>query len=226
MIKLFKGIDYGFKDVDLKQGIVTGLFSHFNSVDNDGDIVQETAFNKSISERGPMGKNLIAHLLDHKKDKAVATIQVLEARPDLGGGYYESKAGLHNDGQDWLKMVESGIIKNHSFGYKVIKAKYEPEKKANVLQELYLYEISSLQFLGANENTPILGVKSLTDLLDYMDLVEKFVRNSDATDKTLIILSEKLKSLQELIKPDASTLPNQEADENKQIIELLKNFGK
>ena len=88
MIKLFKGIDYGFKDVDLKQGIVTGLFSHFNSVDNDGDLVQETAFNKSISERGPMGKNLIAHLLDHKKDKAVATIQVLEARPDLGGGYY------------------------------------------------------------------------------------------------------------------------------------------
>jgi len=41
------------KDVDGKQGIVSGYFNSFNNVDSDGDIIRPGAFTKTIAENGP-----------------------------------------------------------------------------------------------------------------------------------------------------------------------------
>jgi HK97 family phage prohead protease len=218
-----KGYDIGFKDADTKQGIVTGYFAMFGNKDMDGDIIERGAFSKTIKERGPEGKGLIKYLLDHDKYKAVAKITSLQE--DEKGLYYEAKIGSHALGQDFMKMVESELINQHSFGFKTIKEEYDNQAKANRLKELMMFEGSAIQFLGANPDTSIIGLKSAEDYIAYLDKLEKFLKTSDATDEALATITEKLKSLQELIKPDASTLPNQEADHNK-IIELLKNFGK
>ena len=218
---LIKGFDLGFKDADTKQGIVTGYFAMFGNKDLDGDIIDRGAFSKSIQERGPGGKQLIKYLLDHDKTKVVAKVKLLQE--DEKGLYYEGKIGSHNAGQDFLKMVESELINQHSFGYRVIKDEYDPLMKATRFKEVYLYEGSAMQFLGANPETSIIGLKSFEDALDYFDRLEKFIKTTDCTDETIIQLELRLKSLSALLKPDNSTLIDKEA-ENK-IKELFKTFG-
>lgn len=224
--RLKKFIPIPIQDVDENKGIITGLFAHFDSLDKHGDIIQKGAFKKTILENGPNGTNEIAHLLDHKSDKAVAVINVLEESKEHKGLRYESSIGTHALGRDFAEMVKSGIIKFHSIGYTVINEVYDPSQKANILREIKLYEGSSLQFIAANHNTPVLGLKSDQDILEYFDIVQRFIRTSTATDETLKSLEEKLKSLSDYI-AGMTTIENKKADDNQINIELLKfNFEK
>ena len=218
--RLVKSIPMPINDIDQKQGIITGLFAHFDSKDKHQDIIQKGAFKKTISENGPNGTNEIAHLLDHKHDKAVAVITKLEDSGEYKGLYYESKIGNHALGSDFLKMVESGLIKFHSIGYSVINQIYDKSSDANILREIKLFEGSSLQFIAANHNTPILGLKSDSDFLDYMELLEKFIRTSDATDSTLQLLEIKIKSLYETL-AEKTTKKEVKADLTDTIINLI-----
>ena len=212
-----KSANIGFKDIDLKQGIVTGYFAHFGSLDSDGDIVEQGAFKKSIQERGPYAKQLIKWLLDHDKTKVPGTLT--ELSEDNIGLYYVGKAGRHTLGRDFLLMAEDGIINQHSFGFRTIKEQYDEQARANRIKEVMLYEGSSIQFLGANENTPIVGVKSLEDALEYIEKLKKFVNTSNATDETLKALDIQLKSLQIIIEP----LVNTQKEEKPITAEMLKS---
>lgn len=219
---LTKGFDIGFKDADTKQGIVTGYFAMFGNKDMDGDIIERGAFTKTIKERGPSGKKLIKYLLDHNREKVVAKINNLYE--DEKGLYYEAKIGTHAAGQDFLKMVESDLINQHSFGFRTIKEDYDETLKANRIREVMLYEGSAIQFLGANPETTIIGLKSFDDCISYLDRLEKFIKTTDCTDETIQKLEQKFKSLQELLKPAGSTSKSHEAEN--QIKEILKSFGK
>ncbi len=218
-----KGYDIGFKDADLRQGIVSGYFAMFGNKDLDGDIIERGAFAKTIQERGPNGKQLIKYLLDHDKTKVVA--KITDLYEDEKGLYYEAKIGSHSLGQDFMKMIESEIVNQHSFGFRIIKEQYDQLSKANRIKEVFMYEGSAVQFLGANPETTFIGLKSANDAIQYLDNLEKFIKTTDCTDETIIMLENKFKSLSELLKPSNDTPIIQEADE-KQIKEILKTFGK
>lgn len=219
---LLKGIDMGFKDADTQKGVVSGYFALFGNKDLDGDIIEPGAFTKTIQERGPNGKKLIKYLLDHDRTKAVARID--ELYEDEKGLRYTAKIGSHSLGQDFAKMVESGIINQHSFGFSVPKDKsyFDQSRKANIIKEVMMYEGSAIQFLGANPETTFIDLKSMEDALNLFQKLEKFVKTSDATDETLIQLEEKLKSLSDHI-AGLSTMNEQKADDNQIIIDLIKN---
>ena len=88
-----------------------------------------------------------------------------------------------------------------------------------------MYEGSSVQFLGANPNTPITGVKSLEDALEMCEKLQRFIQTSKATDETLIQLDTKLKSLQIDLEPFLHSIKEEPTDEQiKQT--LLKSFEK
>lgn len=219
---LKKGYDIGFKDADLKQGIVSGYFAVFWNKDLDGDIIERGAFQKTVHERGPQGKQLIKYLLDHDKNKVVAKIQSLYE--DEKGLYYEAKIGSHSAGQDFLKMVESELINQHSFGFKTIKEAYDQQAKANKIKEVMMYEGSAVQFLGSNPETTFIDLKSASDYFEYLDRLEKFIKTSDATDETLIQLETKLKSLQDLLKPSPDTSTDNEADKINHVLKSLEKW--
>jgi HK97 family phage prohead protease len=222
---LTKGINEGFIDQDLKQGVVSGYFAMFGNKDLDGDIIEKGAFTKTIQERGPSGKGLIKMLLDHDRTKAVAKITNLQE--DAKGLRYEAKIGTHALGVDFMKMVESGLINQHSFGFVTIKELYDGQMKANRIKEVMMHEGSAIQFLGANPETTFIYLKSESDAMKYFDLLEKFVKTSDATDETLEKLELRLKSLTELLKPVDTTLNDKGADlDTKSIIEQLKKTFK
>lgn len=230
----FKSVDMSFKDIDTSKGIVVGYFSCFNTKDADGDIILPGAYTKSIKERGPKSaKPRIKHLLDHDKKKAVAVIQDL--MEDEVGLRYESKAGTHDLGQDWLKMCESGIITEHSVGFETIKENKGKDGN-NYMSELLLWEGSSLQAWGANENTPIVGLKEMKveELHERFAVIEKAIRNGTFTDETFIKLEKQLSKINHLLsiltsttEPEqetSTTLPEQKEDDSKEIIEAIKQF--
>lgn len=218
---LTKGIDSGFTDTDAKQGIVTGYFAMFNNKDLDGDIIERGAFSKTVSERGPNGKQLIKYLLDHKKDQVVA--KITELYEDEKGLRYTAKIGSHTAGQDFQKMIESELLNQHSFGFSVPKDKqyFDQARKANIIKEFIMYEGSAIQFLGANPETTFINLKSFEDALDQLEKLDKFIRTSDATDETLKSLELKLISLTEYIKAGSTTLDDVKADNTKLIIDII-----
>lgn len=220
--KLYKGFDLSFKDVDVKQGIVTGYFAAFDSKDSDGDVIEKGSFVKTIQERGPKGKQLIKWLLDHDKYKAIG--KLTELREDNFGLYYEGKVGRHSLGKDFMLMVEDEIINQHSFGYRIIKDQYDKNAGVNRIKELMMFEGSPIQFLGANQNTPIVGIKSLEDAIQMCEKLNRFINTSEATDETLKQLDEKLKSLRLNIEPLIHSNSTEPTDE--QIKEtIIKAFN-
>ena len=189
MIYLTKNISQTIKDVDVKLGIVTGYFSKFGNIDSDGDIIQKGAYTKTISE----SFQRIKHLLDHDRTKAVGVLQVL--KEDDFGLYYESKAGRHTLGQDFLLMAEDGIISEHSVGIYPIK-QAKGEGGSNVITEVRMLEGSSLQTWGANEHTPLTGIKSDKDIIQLLDAIQKALSNGNYSDETFMEIEKKYKSLQ------------------------------
>ena len=221
---ILKGLNQGFADSDMKQGIVSGYFAMFGNKDLDGDVIEQGAFSKTVMERGPQGKQLIKYLLDHDKNKVVAKLTNLYE--DEKGLRYEAKIGSHAAGQDFQKMIESELINQHSFGFRTIKEQYDADSKANLIKEVMMYEGSAVQFLGANPETTFIDLKSEQDAFNYLERLEKFVKTSDATDETLEKLENQLKSLLDILKPADATLEETKAEavEVITINDLKKQF--
>lgn len=199
-------------DMNPMQGIVTGYFSKFNNVDADGDIMKPGAFTKTISEQGPSSAQpRIKHLLNHDPSQPLGKLMTL--KEDEYGLYYESQVGTHEGGEDFIKMVESGLITEHSIGFKIIKRNqiqsYEnylrnPSLGQFEITEVKLYEGSSLTAWGANSLTPITSLKGDKNLDVDMIVaksaaIDKFCRNTTATDDTIQMLLLHSKQLAQLI---------------------------
>jgi HK97 family phage prohead protease len=208
---LFKDIQtpsIQFKDVDGKKGIVTGYFADFDTVDSDGDIIRRGAFERTIRENGPKSSRpRIKHLMNHDTSQPLGLL--VELKEDDKGLYYESRLGTHTLGQDFIKMVESGLISEHSIGFRTVKRnqlqdydsyRTNPAKGWFELIEVKLYEGSSLTAWGANMNTPLTGLKTelqVKNVNNRIDLLCKALRNGTFTDETFDLLEIELQQLKQ-----------------------------
>lgn len=202
------------KDIDGKKGIVTGYFAAFNNVDSDRDIIRPGAFQKSINENGPQSaKPRIKHLLNHDVYKPLGKMLLL--KEDNHGLYYESQVADHTLGREFIKMAEGGLITEHSIGFRTTRRNQlaDPSKAKEgeavwEIVDMKLYEGSSLTGWGANENTPLTGMKAadqLQRLNARVDMLIKNLRNGSYTDETFQELEIELKQLQQLSTTLATT---------------------
>jgi HK97 family phage prohead protease len=204
MMYNYKSLGMEVKDVDAKKGIVSGYFSAFGMVDSDGDIMMPGAFKRSIQDWGPNGKGRIKHLLNHDPSKPLGKIMELEE--DNYGLKYTSQIGTHSLGKDFVKMVESGLIAEHSIGFKILREQKSDD--ANQIHEVMLFEGSSLTAWGANENTPMIGMKNMGTIENIQAQIksfEKFIRDSDVTDETIDLCLIKVKQLAQALEQMSST---------------------
>ena len=214
---LYKNLQQGISDVDVKKGIVTGYFSSFDNMDSDGDVIRKGAFTKTIKENFQR----VRHLLDHDATKSVGKIQLLQE--DSKGLYYESKAGRHTLGRDFLLMVEDGLINEHSIGFVTIKQKNMGGY--NEISEVKLYEGSSLQGWGANEMTPITGMKNFETVSVMMDNILKAIKNGKYTDETFAKLELQFLQLQkELAELKEESVETTEPSEDKSCVTVTINI--
>lgn len=208
---LYKNLQQGISDVDVKKGIVTGYFSSFDNMDSDGDVIRKGAFSKTINENF----NRVRHLLDHDATKSVG--KIMELKEDQRGLYYESKAGRHTLGRDFLLMVEDGLISEHSIGFVTIKQK--AMDRYNEISEVKLYEGSSLQGWGANEMTPVTGMKNFEDTSLLMDNILNAIKNGKYTDETFAKLELQLLQLHKQLQIlKEASVENQEPSEEKSTV--------
>lgn len=182
--------EFSVKDVDTKQGIVTGYFSAWN-LDSDGDMIEKGAFSKTINERGPQStKPRIQHLYNHDPYKPIGRINKLIE--DDKGLYFESQMSKSQMGQDVLKLYDEKIITEHSIGFQTINQ--TQENGYNKITEIKLWEGSAVTW-GANENTPLTGIKSeiqinekQKSLSDRLYKIASILRKGNLTDQTFLKL--------------------------------------
>jgi len=194
------------EDVDEK-GLVKIRVSAFGNIDAHGDIMDSKAFNKTIADFKHSGKTRIKHLKNHSWDMLLGYPVEMSATKD--GLEVISKMNLENElpretFNNYKFFAEGGQTLEHSIGYSVVKEESSDEQKANILKEVKLMEYSTLDFLGANSETPLLDLKS--------DM------NSQELIKRIEILESKLKSFEQL----DDTQTEQKEDKINAIISKLK----
>lgn len=230
MIYKYKQNGLEVKDIDSKQGIISGYFSAFGNIDSDGDIMMPGAFQRSIADWGPEGKARIKHLMNHDPSQPLG--KILELKEDGYGLYYRSQIGKHRLGQDFIKMVESDLIKEHSIGFRTLRE--QKSDTANEIHEVMLFEGSSLTAWGANEATPVINMKSIHDIVTIKEEIrnfEKFIRHSDATDETIDLCLIKVRQLAQMVEMMNSTMVTKEEPTQQKesvpvesFIQIIKNI--
>jgi len=192
-------------DVDLNAGIVKVVWSTLGVTDYDNDIMDQGCFTKTIAERGPMGTNLIAALIDHNpsvkkmygkpKELYVEGSELIAVIPVV-------KTEL---GKDLMIQYAAGIINQQSVGFSTIRDEEDRNTGIRVIKEVKLYEGSAVLW-GANWMTPTMDVvrtQGKNAAIEYMvkreGVMMKTMRNCDFTDETHLLLEIQLKQLQATI---------------------------
>jgi uncharacterized protein len=233
-------IEIAIKDIDTEKNIVTGYANAFNNKDSMSEIVRPGAFEKTIREWGPGGKNRIVHLYQHNPTTLLGKPVKLEE--DETGLYFESKIAKTALGKDVLALYEERVINEHSIGYDVVKDYFDKESETRELLELKLFEYSSVTW-GANDQTPFTGFASMNPIksehyakvIEQIQALERALKRN-LTDETAIQLEIGLQQLRQAFvniskamkEPSHSDTPVAEPSQSgtqseEALIQMLKN---
>lgn len=198
-----KQCDLQVKDVDAKGRTVQIYVSAFGNKDSDGDIIIPGAYKKSIAESGPQSlAPRIKHLRQHQTDRLIG--KPLEMVEDAKGLLVTSQIAKTTEGDDALGLYALDLFE-HSVGIRTIKSQQDHQANANILQELAMREYSSVTW-GANDQTPLVGMKSLTKetqlskLSQRMAKIAKALRTGSLTDDAFIMLELEVDQLEKAYK--------------------------
>lgn len=201
---MYKDYQTTIKDVDA-QGRVLVAANAFGNVDADKDISMEGSFTKTLKE----GFSRLKWFLNHDKTLLVGVpLEGKEVYPHLEMlGQLNMKKQLGRDTyEDYKLYAEYGKSLEHSVGVEAIQKKTD-DKGIRRVTEWKLWEYSTLTSWGANENTPMLGIKSLNDVASAIDWLELKMRKGSYSDEKYKQIESQISILRSLCtEPDASTL--------------------
>lgn len=197
----YKDFGGAIVDVDLTSRRVVANWSGLGNKDFDNDVIHKTAYDKTIADRGPKGKNLIYWIIDHNpsiKNIAGSVTELSVVRNHLQAVKQAADTTL---GNDLLKLYQDGIIKQHSVGFMPVDV--EQFKDHRLIKQIKLYEGSSVLW-GANEDTYTVSVgKSLIsdpkDVIAELDNLYKAIRSGTYTDETFGLLEIRFKTIQKAL---------------------------
>lgn len=201
----FKNYEASIKDLDVKQGIVTGYFSRFGNVDWDIDVMMPGCYAKSIAERGPKSlKPEIGYLWQHDSYKPLG--KLIDLREDAYGLFFEAKITDTTYGIDALKLYRDGVINQHSVGFQTIQS--EEKQGYREIKEVRLWEGSAVTW-GSNPDTPFTGFKSYTkqEATARVELLIDRMNKGDYSDDTFKNLHFELLKLHTYIDSVTKTEP-------------------
>ena len=222
MEKRVKALKTKVADVN-ESGIVTIQVTQFDSYDSDNDRLLRGSLTKTWNE----GKQV--HLLDHKM--GMSTFVGLPVKKDAVNGIIESKINLNKQiGKDLLAdykfSLENGRSLQHSHGFMPIKGKYEENEKGGYdFAEVKQMEYSTVLF-GAVEDTPVHAIKSKSDALELIDLLELKLRTMNISDEYALTIEKNINDLKTLVKgePLEDTHENRAVLNTQGITEIFNNF--
>lgn len=213
------------KSVDMDRRVVEGYYSVFDFKDSDGDVIMKGAYEKTIRENGPGGKNRIMHLYQH--DPLMVLGKPTALMEDEKGLYFKTIITDTNLGTDVLKLYRDGVLTEHSVGINFVQREYSSNDDSYIVKEVKMWEGSTVTW-GANEMA-IGSVKgSSKDKLDQYNRLHKAYYDGTYTDETFLLIEKQLKYLEQVIrkslqneKPTQVTLK----DEAGSIANMFKQFN-
>ena len=152
--------NFSFKSHNDDTGEVEAVFSIFNRLDTDGDVVVSDSIKSGFKDNEvPM---VFAHKWDQPIGKGVITSDD-EKATFRGNFFMDTEAG-----KEAYKLAKAmGDLQEWSFGFKIndyevkgyISEEMEEEVEARYLKDLTVYEVSPV-LVGANRETYTLSIKS------------------------------------------------------------------
>jgi len=215
-----KDFEAEVKDLDTTKGIVTVYINAFNNEDSDGDISLPGSFKRTFKNNG----KTLQHWLNHDRDKLLGVpIKLYE---DSVGAIAVSQLNINKQlgkdvFEDYKLFAEHGKTLQHSV--RVIPVKYEEDRTGDnwtrtVSEWKMIMEYSTLYGWGANQQTPLIDIKSMKDL-------ELMMTEGNYSDEKALLIEqtyEKLKQLLEADDPDATL----ETDPATLESDLMKFYNK
>lgn len=239
----YKNVTGEVADVDEKSRRVKTVWNTMGVLDLDKDIIEPTAADKTIKERGPKGAALIWHLTDHYASLKSAVGKPTEIGVASNKLYAVTDIPATTWGNDVLEFYKTGHINQHSIGFSTVKREVfndnDWDKRYTVIKEIKLYEGSAVLW-GANPYTETVSVgKSMTEeekttqldkLLVEYSATTKLFKSGHLSDTAFELLEIRMEQLNERIKslyttqPVVKTVePDQETEEQKWL-KALTNF--
>lgn len=233
----YKSTEMPVHGVDVEKGIVTLYASAFGNVDSDGDVMEKGAFTKTIQERGPAsGRSRIKHLYQHDRMNPIGIPITIEQ--DDFGLLIQSKVSDVKNG-DYLKLYRDGVITEHSIGFEIVKSDRKSSwnegagEDVQFIKEVKLWEYSAVTW-GANENTPVVGMKSalneandIEKMFGRLRTLQKAFRVGNYTDETFEILQLEIEDMERTMKSLISNEPTRDVVTQSEIqptlLELFMN---
>jgi HK97 family phage prohead protease len=190
----YKSIGLQLKDLDKSKRTAIIAHAAYNNIDKVRDISRKGMFSKSWQE----SKEDINLYFNHDDEQSPG--KVLDVFEDSDFAYTKAWFGTHTLGNDVLTMMDEGIIRKASFGYITEKKNDIVVKGQSVreLKEVKHLETSVLTKLPANSMAGIVSVvKSLTpydlaELKTHIEIMEKFCRNTKASDESIKTILEQI----------------------------------
>jgi HK97 family phage prohead protease len=179
--------DTDIEDIDEKTRTVKFYFSTFGVIDSYGEITGEGAFKKTMKENFKR----IKHLKNHDRNLAVAKVR--EVGYDLKGAWMLSEFIDTQLSRESYEEYIKEVITEHSYGYDPIKWHKENLNNQDVLilDEVRLWEASSLTGWGANPETPVIELKDIPK-----EELIKIVNNFSPEEKQNFLKSVKFDELE------------------------------
>jgi HK97 family phage prohead protease len=163
-------------------GLFEGYASTFGERDLGGDIVVAGAMTKSIKARGAKGVRMFA---DHDSRKRIGVWTDLSE--DEKGLYVKGRLLLEKqDGKDAYVDLKEGALDGMSIGFRTKADSYDGRRKARMLKEIDLMEISLVSF-PMNESARVTAVKSanIKTIREFEDFLRDVGGYSHAAAKAI-----------------------------------------
>ena len=200
MAKQFK--EFKLSTTDEVEGKVEAVFSVFNEVDSDGDVVLPNSIKSGYGESG------VAMVWAHDWKDVVGRGTIVD---DGNKAIFKGQFIMDTErGRDAFNTVKAmGDLQQWSFGYEVddfevgMFTKDSQEIEVRYLKNVKVWEVSPV-LVGSNQNTSTLSLKSNEDIRDEcvknteIEEIKEPKRFNEDVDELLIKLSTVLKRAREL----------------------------
>tara|TARA_R100000742_G_scaffold2755_1_gene567 strand:+ start:48 stop:836 length:789 start_codon:yes stop_codon:yes gene_type:complete len=180
-----------FLTTDESEGKVEAVFSVFNEIDSDGDVVLPKSIKSGYGDRG------VAMVWAHDWKDVIGRGEIVQ---DDHRAVFKGQFIMDTErGRDAFKTVQAmGDLQQWSFGYEVLDSEIGLHQKDNqevevrFLKDVKVWEVSPV-LVGANQNTETVMVKN-----EERSEEKKGLRFNEEVDELLTSLTSVLKRAKEL----------------------------
>ena len=172
------------------EGTFVGYASVFGEVDQQNEIVASGAFTRTLAMWRAKGR-MPSMLWMHDPTQPIGIW--LSLQEDAKGLAVQGRLALRTQkGLEAYELLKLGALTGMSIGYRVISSKIDTKRKARVLTDLDLFEVSLVTF-PACDTARVTGVKAPVKKPFYQDSNT----DRDATRAVVARLNEAARTLQQ-----------------------------